>query len=230
MIDRGKLSPTSVDKARLMAKREADRVAAMLDRDARTRDIDRRRDDANRDLANGRFVNLLDTVDTLPDEQLAAGEFVPVEVDNPEGTVREQRRTIRRVARIVILHRRGVIDEDGLAGCLWYVSQWERSGRDPLIASTFEPKFGSGERDFGHLARTHDQASARDQLDLAREHIPADVRRLFDAVALDELTITEAALVVGCPYRNATAAFRRGVIGLIGYTAPLLLNEQKLRR
>ena len=227
MIER-KINDTAIDQIESIRAREAKRIAELLDRDAVDRKLNRRRELAQREIAAGRFVNLQDTVDTLPDEQLAAGDFVPVEVDNPEGTVREQRRTIRRVARVVALHQRAVIDDDGLFACLWYRKQWERSGLDPLISSTFEPKYGSGAPDYGHGAKTPAQAEARDEYRWAKTFVPDDVASLFEQVVLHDNTIADAARLGRCRYANAVAAFRRGVFALMEWTVPIMVREAEL--
>jgi DNA-directed RNA polymerase specialized sigma24 family protein len=107
-----------------------------------------------------------------------------------------------------------VLEDHEYRACRWYRTRWERSGLDPLSASTIAPNFGVGERAYGHMAKTEAQAQARSDYRWAREQIPVDVRKLFDAVVIDDLSIDDAARIVRLRYRNAQAGFRRAVLVL----------------
>ena len=225
-----------LDKAQAIRTREADRVAAIILRDQTERDRDLRRIEARVEIAQGKFVNLDESKDTLPHEQLEAwqskdpehaNDFEHVTVRLPEETIREYQ-TIRRVDRVGKLFKTRKIDIEEFACCLWYRNQWERSGLDPLIASNFDPKFGSGPRDFGHLARTAAQAEARDEYRWARSYIPDDVVGLFDQVVLNDHSVREASRLSRCRFANGPAAFRRGLLGLIVYVAPIVRADSKL--
>lgn len=210
-----------------MDRREARRVRAILVND----DIDRRRGirraEARIELMDGKYASLEDAKDGPTAEQLAAGDFAPAEVETPDDTVRKSY-TVRRMPRLVRLWRAGVIDDAELKACTWYRSRWERSGLDPLIASTFEPKFGTGDRMFGHMAKTAAQAEARDDFRWARTFVPDDVRKLFDLVVIDDMAIRIAARMVRCRYANGTAAFRRGALGLLGGVGAVIRLDQKI--
>lgn len=225
VIDKSESGPIAFLN-RLKSK-ERERVEAIIERDKRDRDRDMRRVIARMEVQDGRFVNLEDSKDTLPDEQLAADQFDQVTVYLPEETIREHE-TIKRVNRIMKLYRTHAIDIEEFACCLWYRNQWERSGLDPLIASNFDPKFGSGPRDFGHLARTAAQAEARDEYRWARSHIPHDVSGLFDQVVIHDNSVRDAARLSRCRFANAPAAFRRGLLGLIVYVGPIVRTDSKL--
>lgn len=216
-----------LEKAFALRAREDERVEAVILRDQRDRQQDLRRVTARVEFDQGRFVNLADTRDTLPDEQLAAGEFEEVTVFLPAETIRENV-TIRRVSRAYSLYQRGVLDNDTFPACVWYRDCFDFSGLDPLIASTFEPKYGTGERDFSHLARTESQADARESFRFAREFVPLDVRPLFELVILSDMAIADAAKLTRCRYANASAAFKRGALGLLEYVGPLLEITKKL--
>lgn len=199
---------------RLKAEREEhERIRALIIRDAETRDRNERRIKARREFEEGRFVNLDDTKDTLPDEQLAADEFEPVTVFLPAETVRENS-TVRRVSRIKALWKRGVLEDHEMAACSWYRDRFDLSGLDPLVSSTFEPKYGNGGANYGHEARTPEAVQARDEFQFVQKQIPIDVRALVDAVVLQDMTIEDAGRAVQIGYRNAAAAFHRGVLAL----------------
>lgn len=214
-----------LESANAARQREIERVDAIIRRDQRDRAQDLRRVTARVEFDQGRFVNLADTRDTLPDEQLAAGEFEPVTVFLPAETIRKNE-TIRRVSRAYSLYQRGVLDNDTYPVCVWYRDIFDMSGLDPLISSTFEPKYGTGEIEYGHLARTEWQAEARNSFRYAREFVPGDVRPLFDLVILSDVAIAEAAKLTRCRYANAAAAFKRGALGLLEYAGPILTLQK----
>lgn len=199
---------------RLKAEREEhERIRALIIRDAETRERNERRVTARREFEEGRFVNLDDTRDTLPDEQLTADQFEPVTVFLPAETVRRNE-TIRRVSRIKALWRRGVLEDHEMAACSWYRDQWDLSGLDPLVSSTFDPKYGNGGAAFGHMPRTPEQLEARDNFRFMEAAVPGDVRELVNAVVLHDMTIEDAGRAVKIGFRNASAAFKRGVLAL----------------
>ena len=227
VIDKSESGPIAFIER--LKERERDRVQKLLDRDRRDRDTDLRRVTARVEFDQGRFVNLADTRDTLPDEQLAAGEFEEVTVFLPAETIRKHE-TIRRVSRAYSLYQRGVLDDDTFPACVWYRETFDVSGLDPLISSTFEPKYGTGEIDYGHMARTEWQAEAREAFRYAREYVPGDVRPLFDLVILSDISIADAAKLTRCRYANAAAAFKRGAIGLVEYAGPIIDLQKSLER
>lgn len=225
MNDREELDPLA--RIRAAREREQLRVRGIINRDLMDRDIDQRRRAARIEVAHGRFVNLQESRDTLPEEQLARDQFDPYETEKVEGTVREPIITVRRVDRVTKLFRAGVLDIEEFACCVWYRDQWERSGLDPLIASNFDPKFGSGAREFSHLARTSREAEARDEYRWARDFIPADVIGLFDQVVLHDSSVREASIRSGCKYANGLAAFKRGLYGMMAYVGPIIRSNPK---
>ena len=199
---------------RIKAERaEHERVRALIIRDAEERDRNERRVKARREFEEGRFVNLDDTRDTLPQEQLAADEFEPVTVFLPAETVRENS-TVWRVSRIKALWRRGVLEDHEMAACSWYRDQWDLSGLDPLVSSTFEPKYGNGGAAFGHMPRTPEQLEARDNFRFMEGAIDADVRDLVNAVVLHDMVFEDAGRLVRVRKEQVTLLFRRGVLKL----------------
>lgn len=195
-------------------RREAGRVQRLIDQDRGDRFIDARRAEARIEVMDGKYASLEDAKDGPTREQLASGEFVPVEVDNPLDTVREPIRTVRRMTRVQMLYRAGVLDRDLYSACEWYRTRWEISGLDPLVASTFDPRFGTGAQAFGHMGKTPAQVDARSDFRWAQSFLPADVRGLFDAVVIREFTLKDAAKEVQLRYANAPAALRRAALAL----------------
>ncbi|SDA15036.1 hypothetical protein [Sphingomonas sp. NFR15] len=227
MNDRDELDPLA--RIRAAREREQLRVRGIINRDLMDRETDQRRRAARIEVAHGRFVNLQESRDTLPEEQLARDQFDPYETEKVEGTVREPIITVRRVDRVTKLFRAGVLDIEEFACCGWYRGQWERSGLDPLVASTFYPKFGDGPKTFGHLAKTATEAEARDEFRWSRRFVPDDVISLFDQVVLHDFSVREASRLAKCRYTNGSAAFRRGLLGLMVYVAPIIRSMPQRR-
>lgn len=227
VVDPETLALARIGRQLRAERAEHERIRALIIRDAEERDRNERRAKARREFEEGRFVNLDDTKDTLPPEQLNADEFEPVTVFLPAETVRENS-TVRRVSRIKALWRRGVLEDHEMAACSWYRNQWELSGLDPLVSSTFEPKYGNGGAAFGHMPRTPEQVEARDNFRFMEDAIPADVRHLVNVVILKDMTIEEAGKAVRIGFRNAQAAFKRGVIKLHDAATPQMpMTRQK---
>lgn len=211
--------PESLALARIAKQHRADRLEAarvqrIIDMDRGDRAIDARRKEARIEVAEGKYASLDDAKDGPTREQLASGEFVKVAVDNPLDTVREPIRTVKRLTRVEMLYRSGVLDRDLFAACKWYRQRWELSGLDPLVASTFDPRYGSGAQVFGHMGKTPAQVDARSDFRWAQSFLPEDVRGLFDAVVIREFTLKAAAREVQLRYANAPAALRRAALKL----------------
>ena len=202
---------------------ERKRVTDLLSRDEADRRAEADRLKAEREIAEGRFANIAAATLGPTPEQLAGGRFEPVMVERKSGTVRAVR-TVRRVMpdRLLQLYNRAVLDDDTLAACLWYRRTWEDADlRAAPSVGRLEPTIrGTPARD--HLPRTEQGWEARKLIRFAWEGLPTDVRGIFEAVVLHEMSVDEAARVARCRYANAAAAFRRGALALHGRIAHLL--------
>lgn len=209
--ERGKMDRPTVRETEQL------RVAAMLQRDADDREADRLRAIAVAQVENGEFVNLDDTVMPPTREQLSKGDFVPYTPRGEEGTVRSVRTVRRRItSQLVILHSRGVLDDDQLSACKWYRDRYEAAQMEPAAGVGGYGASVRGDPVYGHLPSTEWAAEARADFRWAQAFIPDDVRAMFNLVILDDVPIQEAARKGRCRFANASAAVRRGSLHLHG--------------
>jgi hypothetical protein len=203
-----------------VAEQERTRVAALLQRDADDREQERLRGMAVKQVENGEFANLDDTVIRPTPEQMAKGDFVPFTPRGEEGTVRSVRTVRRRVtSQLVTLHSRGVLDDDLLAACKWYRDRYEAAQMNPAAGVAGYGASIRGDRIYGHLPSTEWAAEARSDFRWAEAFIPIDARAMFNLVILDDCAIQEAARVGCCRFSNASAAVKRGALSLLGGVA-----------
>lgn len=212
-----------------VAEQERTRVEALLQRDAEEREQERRREMAVKQVENGEFANLHDTVMPPTPEQLAKGDFIPFTPRGEDGTVRSVRTVRRRVtSQLVILHSRGVLDDDLLAACKWYRDRYEAAQMDPAAGVGSYGASIRGDRIYGHLPSTEWAAEARADFRWAEAFIPTDVRAMFNLVILGDCAIQEAARVGRCRFANAAAAVKRGALELLGGIAMRLIAQKSI--
>lgn len=177
-------------------KREAARVAAMLERDQGDVRKEAERNAAMIQVSEGLTVNIGNTVIEPTPEWLSKGEVRAVAVggerwtDVPMNTVR----------RVVTSHAdrafaAGRITSRQAKACEWYREQHEMSGLAGNIPSTsFEPRIaGSAHSGAAFSPR---QVDAQDELRNARLLIPMRLRTFFDKVVINDIALTRAAKIV----------------------------------
>lgn len=176
-------------------RREAARVAAMLERDEEDARKEAERKAAMIQVSEGLTVNIGNTVIEPTPEWLAKGEVRAVAVggerwtDVPMSTVR----------RVVTSHAEraynaGKITARQCKACEWYREQHEMSGLSGNVKSTsFEPRI-AGSASVG-VPFTPRQIEAQDDMRNARLMIPSSLRAFFEKVVLGDMPITRAAKV-----------------------------------
>lgn len=209
------------------AKADEGRRAASLIADASAyerAEADRAR--AEIEVSEGVYVNLTDTVVPPTPELLAKGNFIPFTPKGEDGTVRSVK-TVRRYIHdpLLTLHARGVLDDDTFAACRWYRDRYEAAEMEPSCAVASYGESVRGDPAYGHLPRSQWAAEARSDFRWATGFIPVDVADLFMAVALHDMSISDAARAKRCRYANAAAAFRRGALALHDGIAHRLPND-----
>ena len=206
-----------------LASLEAKRVNELLLRDRRTAKRERKRRDAEIEVAEGKFGNIDDTVVEPTPELLRTGAFEPYRPDKTEGTVRSLA-TLRRVQsnRIVQLHQRGVLDDDTFPAVLWYRRTWDGCGFDLSASAAAWGEQIRGERAYGFGPKTPAQVEERRNFRFAREFVPDDMIATFDLIVLEEMTIADAARAARCRYTNITAMVRVAAYRLRGGIGHLL--------
>ena len=182
-------------------------------------------------VENGEFANLDDTVMNPTPELLKTGTFVQYTPKGLDDTVRSVK-TVRRlhISQIAYLLSHGVLDDDTFAACRWYKDRYEASELEPSAPVASYGESVRGDRLYGHLPHSQWAAEARSDFRFAQGFIPPDVSRLFDAIVLEDQTLTRAAKTSRVGYRNIKAAFLRGALALHGGIANRLEIERKFQK
>ncbi|PZU59817.1 MAG: hypothetical protein DI547_04900 [Sphingobium sp.] len=218
------------DKAPDWRRAEQERVDGILRRDADDRREERRRAEAEIEVARGVFVNLDDTVVPPTPELLSKGDFVSYTPKGKDGTVRSVRTVRRRiVSMMVTLHSRGVLDDDQLQACKWYRDRYEAAQMEPRFGVSSYGESVRGDPLYGHMPRSQWAAEARSDFRWAQSFIPEDVRDTFELIVLQDRPMREAARDGRCRYANIAAAFRRGALALHGGIANRLTIDPAKR-
>lgn len=210
-----------------VAEMERRRVKLLLERDAQEAERERLREIAVKQVENGEFANLDDTVMPPTREQLSKGDFVPYTPRGEDGTVRSVRTVRRRVtSQLVTLHGRGVLDDDLLAACKWYRDRYDAAQMSPAAGVSSYGASIRGDRIYGHLPSTEWAAEARSDFRWAEAFVPMDVRATFNLVILGDVAIQKAARLGRCRFANASAAVRRGALCLHGGIVSRLILQR----
>jgi len=217
------IAKDAADRVRMVAERmmaEQKRVQALIARDISGREADMRRKIADAQVENGEFYNIEDTVVPPTQEWLDKAKPDGVIAYTPrseDGTVRTIR-TVRKkhISQITYLYSHGVLDDDMFSACRWYKDRHEAAEMEPSAGVSSYGETIRGDAIYGHLPRTEWGAEARDDYRWAREFIKPDMISLFECVVLYDITITDAARLAKCRFRNARAAFLAAVYDLHG--------------
>ena len=202
-------------KTKGLGEQERDRVEQLLARDAADAERERRRDMAVKQVENGEFANLDDTVMLPTPELMSKGEFVPYTPKGLDDTVRSVR-TVRRVITdtLLVLYQRGVLDDDLFGACRWYRERYEAGQLEAHVGIASYGESVRGDPLFGHLPRTAWAAEARSDFRYAQSFIRPDVRTIFELVCLQSQSLKDASRLSRCRFKNAAAAFRQGALDL----------------
>lgn len=175
------------------AAREANRVAALLERDRADAARETERQAAIIQVADGLTVNIGNTVVEPTPEWLTKGETRKVAVAGERWTDMPMT-TVRRVStsQIFKIHLDGRINERQLKACAWYRDRHEMSGLEGNVRSgSMEPRVACGLA--SSLPFSTSQIEAQDELRNARLIFPRALHRFFEKVVVDDLSLTRAA-------------------------------------
>ncbi len=176
--------------------REANRVAAILARDAEYAEVERARQAASIELDNGLTVNLVDTVVPPTPEWLAKAPVRAVYVGADNWTDRgahEPVRTVRRIPASMAykIHTSGRITERQMKACAWYRDRYEVAGMEGNIkGASFEPRIAGGTT--SGLPFSDIQMEAQDEYRNARLMLPMGLRTFFELVVIQDRSLTQA--------------------------------------
>jgi len=100
-----------------------------------------------------------------------------------------QTKTVRRLTRVELLHRAGIIDHDQLRACEYYLDAYELGYQTIGCTANYMGAGGGGFGSSDLLARYKAQAEARENYLYARQAIPKHMRLGFDRIVLGPLDI-----------------------------------------
>jgi hypothetical protein len=147
---------------------------------------------ADREL---KAVNDVGALIGLPDAQRTPGRVEIVTVQQVGHGPRVTEQTIRKLTRVEMLHRHGVLTADEAAACEWYADQAAMAWDTSVGTSSYEPRSGGGSATAPDrlMAKNIEIASARSRYAAARAAIPEALAPLFEAVVCRNELIGEAA-------------------------------------
>ncbi len=208
---------------------ERERVRRMLERDAEDRRAEEVRLDAERAVANGAYVRIVETTISPTPEWLGKGDVEPYVPRQHDRTIAEIRTVRRRYAidQIAFLHGRGVIDDRQRQACLWYREKYEAGqvGPDGGAVASYGETVRAGPL-YGHLPRTHSAAEARSEYRMAARSIPEPLIAVFEAVVIANVSLADVGRTIRRAPVNVRAAFLVAVDLLCGEIAHMLDRER----
>lgn len=188
-----------IERAKRASRAERERVDGMIRRDQEYRVKEKDRKAADMEVADGRFVNLTDTVVEPTPEWLEKAEtrtFIPKQ---PKGTTKVIK-SVRRITTptIVKLYNDGKLHEDHYHACMIYRRMYEEAGIDGRYKSNYlsltgNTGGGSGGMSQHPMARHHGEAEARQLYRQARMVINPRFLQLFELVVVFDLSLRAAA-------------------------------------
>lgn len=187
------------DRLARWKQEEEARVAALIKRDKKDRTRENDRKAAELEVADGRFVNLAETVVEPTPEWMSKGEtrtFIPKQ---PKDTTKIAR-SVRRVAvpTIVKLYNDGKMTEDHYHACMVYRRMFEQAGltgryKSNYLSITGNTGGGSGGMAQHPMASHASEAEARDLYRRAKAVIAPRFIQVFEFVVISDLSMRQAA-------------------------------------
>lgn len=131
----------------------------------------------------------------LPEAQIVAGRLAVRDVanhsdaDQRDSLSLKRTQTVRRLTRVELLNRAGIIDSDQQAACEWYLDAYEVGYQTIGCTANYLGAGGGGFGSSDLLARYKAQAEARENYLYARIAIPYHMRKLFDRIVIGPMDI-----------------------------------------
>lgn len=210
------------DRLARWKQEEDDRVADLIKRDRKDRIRENDRKAAELEVADGRFVNLAETVVEPTPEWLEKGDvgtFVPKQ---PKGTTKVIR-TVKRIkaAMVMRLYFQGKITEDHMRACMWYRDQHEIAGLMGRVKSNHLSLTGNtgGGGGLGQapMALHAREAEARELFRAARAALSDGYIKFFDSIVIHDIPPSRAARFARCRNERAFVHFRALAQALAGH-------------
>lgn len=210
---------------KVLAQREAKRVADLLERDRIYNQRQREREEAQLEVRKGLTVNIGEAVDEPTQEWLDKGNFRTFTPRLEDGTVRTVK-AYRRVhtSMVVKLWTNGRLTDDQLRACIWYRDRHEMagvSGRYKMNCISLTGNVGgAGGAGQSPIAMHAAEAEAREQYRAARQAVGDAMIKFFDAVVLLDQSISSAARLARCRNGMVYARFQECAQRVVDLCAP----------
>jgi hypothetical protein len=198
---RTRITQEKADRGRAQARRRANPKAARLEQAAAVAGVPEiQRDPAILDVV---------AVPRLP------GQATPIA------------ETVRKLTRVEVLQRSGVLEAHEAAACEWYAGVHALAFDTIGCTANYEGRSGGGFGAMDLLARHAAQAHAREDYRMACEHVPAQYRGIFEAVVCRNETLASVAAAAFDAKRSQGESKVRSAVKLCanllyGRIAPLL--------
>lgn len=131
----------------------------------------------------------------LPAAQVAQGGLVIRDVANhseadQRASIRSgETKTVRKMTRVELLHKAGIITVEQMAACEWYLSAYELGYQTVGCTANYSGAGGGGFNG-GHLmSRYKAQAEARENYHYAKQAIPEHLLGIFERVVIGPMDI-----------------------------------------
>lgn len=202
-----------IDRMTRLKQEEEDRVAALIKRDKKDRSRERDRKAADMEVAEGRFVNLSDTVVEPTPEWLEKGDTATFVPKQPKGTTKVIR-SVRRVVTPMVIRmlQAGRITGEQAAACTWYRTQWERAGLSGRVKTAHISLTGNtgggGGMGQAPMAQHEREVEARMAYRAARESLTPFYVKFFESVVIHDIPVSRAARFARCRNDRAPKRFR----------------------
>lgn len=202
-----------LDRMKRIQQQEADRVDALIKRDKKDRTRENDRKAAELEVADGRFVNLAETVVEPTPEWMAKGDtrtFIPKQ---PKDTTKIAKSVRRVVTPMVIrmLHD-GRLTEDQASACVWYRAQYDAAGLSGRVKTAHISLTGNtgggGGMGQAPMALHAREAEAREAFRAARAAITPFYLKFFDSVVIHDIPVSRAARFARCRNDRAPKRFK----------------------
>lgn len=215
------MGKTPQDFARLQRAEER-RVREILRRDREEYGKDIARAAAEIEFDKGKTVTIVDiAIEPTPEwkDKGPYETFTPRLEDGTVKTVKGHRRIFGSVPQALFM--RGRIREDHYHACIWYAVQWELSGQDGRVKTNHLSLTGNvgggGGAGQSPMALHAREAEARQAFRAARAAIPEHLLKMFELVALKNLSINRASRFVRCRNGNAVPKLIEACMALVAH-------------
>jgi len=202
-----------LDRMQRIKQQEEDRVEAIIKRDKkyRTRELDRKA--AELEVADGRYINLAETVVEPTPEWMEKGEtrtFIPKQ---PKDTTKIAR-SVRRVSTPMVIKMLtgGRLTKDQAGACIWYRHMYETAGLSGRVKTAHISLTGNtgggGGMGQAPMALHAREAEAREAFRAARAAITPFYLKFFDSVVIHDIPVSRAARFARCRNDRAPKRFK----------------------